>query len=83
MFYQIFLSPQVKQCEIITYEHCIYELIHNLRNSLRLKKSGNIRKVSQPHTVQSSRQRTLAERLHSMELRILLILAKKILKNRN
>ena len=25
MFYQIFLSPQVKQWAIITYEHDIYE----------------------------------------------------------
>ena len=26
MFYQIFLSPQVKRCAIVTYEHGIYEL---------------------------------------------------------
>ena len=25
MFYQIFLSPQVKQCAIITYKHDMYE----------------------------------------------------------
>ena len=31
MFYQIFLSPQVKQCTIITYKHGIYELPSNLR----------------------------------------------------
>ena len=24
MFYQIFFSPQVKRCAIITYKHCIY-----------------------------------------------------------
>ena len=27
MFYQIFLSPQVKQCAIITYKHGTYEFI--------------------------------------------------------
>ena len=31
MFYQIFLSPQVKRCAIITYEHGIYELPSDLR----------------------------------------------------
>ena len=41
MFYQIFLSPQVKQCTIITYEHGIYELPHELPNGLRLKILGN------------------------------------------
>ena len=40
MFYQIFLSPQVKRCTIITYKHGIYELLRIL---------GNIRKVSKPH----------------------------------
>ena len=32
MFYQIFLSPQVKQCGIISYKHGIYELPHELPN---------------------------------------------------
>ena len=31
MFYQIFLSPQVKRWTIITYKHGIYELPNNLR----------------------------------------------------
>ena len=47
IFNQIFLSPQVEWCTIITYKHCIYELPHNLPNDLRLKglrKSGNISK---------------------------------------
>ena len=26
MFYQIFLSPQVKQCAIVTYKHGVHEL---------------------------------------------------------
>ena len=41
MFYQIFLSPQVKQCAIITYEHGIYELLEELPNNLRLRILGN------------------------------------------
>ena len=54
MFYQIFLSAQVKQWAIITYKHCIYELPHELPNDLRLlrkdlRKLGNIRKVSKVH----------------------------------
>ena len=40
MFYQIFLSPQMKQCAIITYKHGIYE---------DLGKLGNVRKVSKLH----------------------------------
>ena len=36
MFYQIFLSPQVKRCEIITHKHGIYELPHEVPNDLRL-----------------------------------------------
>ena len=34
-FYQIFLSPPVKWCTIITYKHAIYGLPHGLRNNLR------------------------------------------------
>ena len=30
MFYQIFLSQQVKRCAIISYKHDIYELPHKL-----------------------------------------------------
>ena len=46
MFYQIFLSSQVKRCSIITYKHGIYKLPHELPNDLRLRKLGNIIKVS-------------------------------------
>ena len=45
MFYQIFLSPQVRRCAIVTYKHGIYEL----PNDYRLRKLGNARKVSKPH----------------------------------
>ena len=41
MFYQIFLSPQVKQCAIITNKYGIYELPYELRNNLRLRILGN------------------------------------------
>ena len=37
MFYQIFLSPQVKRWTIITYKRGIYELPLELPNHLRLK----------------------------------------------
>ena len=48
MFYQIFLSPLVQRCQIITYKHDIYELPRELPNSLRLRilrKLGNISKL--------------------------------------
>ena len=41
MFYQIFLSPQVKRWSIITYNHGIYELPHELPNDLRFRILGN------------------------------------------
>ena len=37
MFYQIFLSPQVKRCAIVTYKHGIYDLAHELPIDFRLK----------------------------------------------
>ena len=44
MFYQIFLSPQVKKLwAIITYKQGIYELPHELANDVRPKKLGNIK----------------------------------------
>ena len=64
MFYQIFLSPQVKRWVIITYKHGIYELPHKLPNvsliAKRLKtqdprKLGNIRKVPKPHRMIAQR----------------------------
>ena len=44
MFYQILLSQQVKRRAIISYEHGIYELPHELANDLK-----NIRKVSKSY----------------------------------
>ena len=41
MFYQIFLSPQVKRWAIITYKHGIYELPNGLPDDLRLRIIGN------------------------------------------
>ena len=51
IFYQIFLSPQVKRCAIITYKHGIYELPQELPNDLRLRKLGNIWKKSKVHRI--------------------------------
>ena len=48
MLCQMFLSPQVKRCAIITYKHGVYELPHALPNGLGLRKLKNIRKVSKP-----------------------------------
>ena len=45
MFYQIFLSPQVKRSAIISNKHGTNEL----PNDLRLRKLGNIRKISKLH----------------------------------
>ena len=41
MFYQILISPQVNQCEIITYKLAIYDLPHKLPNDLIDKNWGN------------------------------------------
>ena len=51
MFYQIFLSPQVKRYAIITYKHGIYEFPKRVaeRHKIYDSKLGNIRKVSKPH----------------------------------
>ena len=37
MFYQVFLSPQVRRCAIISYKHGIYELPHELPKDSRLR----------------------------------------------
>ena len=41
MFYQVFLSPQVKLCAIVTYKHGIYELHFDFPNDLKLRILGN------------------------------------------
>ena len=41
IFYQIYLSPQVKRCAIITYKHGIYESPQELPNELRLRILGD------------------------------------------
>ena len=46
MFYQIFLSPQVKRIVIISNKHGIYELPHELPNDLRLRMLGKFRIMS-------------------------------------
>ena len=37
MFYQIFLSQEVKGCVILTYKHGISDLPHELPNDLSLR----------------------------------------------
>ena len=64
IFYQIFVSPQVKQCAIITDKHGIYEVPHDLPNDLRLNISG---KTLQNDTLVCS---------VPVKIKILLILAK-------
>ena len=50
MFYEVFLSPQVKRIAIISNKHGIYELPNDLRlNDLR--KLGNVRKISKLHRI--------------------------------
>ena len=41
MFEQIFVSPQVKQCVVITYKHSRFELPHESLNKLRPRILGN------------------------------------------
>ena len=41
MFYQIFISPQVKRWATVTYKLGIYELPHELPNGVRLRILGN------------------------------------------
>ena len=41
MFYQIFLSPQVKRSAIISNKHGMYEFPHELPKDLRLRILGN------------------------------------------
>ena len=64
MFYQVFVLSQVKRCPTVTYKHGIYELPHELPNDLRLKKLGNIRKVSKPYRMTAEFQRPGAQSPH-------------------
>ena len=46
MLDEIFLSPKVKRIVSISNKHGIYELPHEFPNVLRLRKLGNIKKIS-------------------------------------
>ena len=46
MFYQFFVSPQVKRSVIISNKHGIYELLDKLPNDLRLRKCHESLKTS-------------------------------------
>ena len=66
MFYQIFFSPQLKRCTIITYMHSIYELPHEVRLT-KLRKNQESLKTSQNTSLVPSLP---------VKMKILLILAK-------
>ena len=51
MFYQIFLSSQVKRIVIINNNHGIYLLPHELPSDLKPRKSGNIEKISKLYRI--------------------------------
>ena len=51
MFYQIFLSWQVKCCAIISNKQSVYELPHELPNDLRLRIFGNKEKLGKSGNV--------------------------------
>ena len=51
MFYQIFLSWQVKWCAIISNKQSVYELPHELPNDLRLRILGNNEKLGKSGNV--------------------------------
>ena len=72
MFYQMFLSTQVKQNVIISIKHGIYDLPQELPNDSRLRIIGNIREISNLH-------RSQVPNLPHI-LKILSILAKRSLK---
>ena len=60
VFYQIFLSPQVKQSVIISNKCGTYrpsnELLNDLRlGSLEITKLRNIRKILKPHRIMAQR----------------------------
>ena len=48
MFYQIFLSPEVKRCAIITYKHDIYTRVAERLKTMGLTKLVKLRKVFKP-----------------------------------
>ena len=41
MFYQIFLSPQVKRCAIVTYKHGKYDLPLEMPDDFGIRILGN------------------------------------------
>ena len=76
MFYQIFLSPQVKRCAIITCKNGIHELPYELSNNWGLK-SYKIRKNQV--SLETSKNIRLVPSAPA-KMQILLILAKNFWK---
>ena len=73
MFYQIFLSPQVKRWAIITYKHGIYDAIHSLYDPRKLR---NISRVCKLHRLKPSAH-------SSCQNGSFVNTSKRFLKNRN
>ena len=77
MAYQIFLSPLVKRCALITYkQHGIYDLFHELPNDL--KKLGNVKKLPKLHRMIDPRPSLPPSQIESP-----VNTRRKLLKNRN
>ena len=77
MFGKISVSPQVR-IVIINNKHGIYELPHELRDDFRLTTSVNW-EISRSENIKTC---TLVLN-HALKIKILSILAKQFLKNRN
>ena len=78
MFYQIFLSPQVKRWPIITYKHGIYEWPYELPNYFRLTILGNQEILGTCLNVIESKPTTQ----YSCENKRFVNTSRKLLKNR-
>ena len=76
IFYQIFLSPQMKRSVIISNKHGIYELLYELPNDLRLTILGNYGSISKIH-------RIIAKFLVFLSNENFFNTSKNLLKNRN
>ena len=74
LFYQIFLSPKVKQSMIISNKQGVYELPHELPNDLRLRILGNKEKLGKSQNLLE--WKTSAQSLFSAKMNFFSILAK-------
>ena len=77
MFYQIFLSLQVKRCAIIAYKHSIYDLSYELLNHLA---SQEMRKHYESIQTPLNDMPVPSPTPPKKKIKILLILAKTLQK---